>query len=132
MALSTEFSPQNPAMNVKQSGLSSTAHTGSMQLTRSPAHSIGEREKFLLFIKIMFQYLERSGKSLLRQRAKNVVTKCIRRNRVGDENYIPLKESVEKHLRPLVGPLVWSRVEIFCELSCEEMQARRSCLMAAV
>ena len=128
MALSTDLSPQSPAMNVKQSTRPSTP----LALTRSPSHSLGEREKFLLFIKIMFQYLERSGKLLLRQRAKAVVAQCIRRNRDGDEHYIPLKESVEKRLRPLIGPLVWARVEVFCEFSCEQMQARRSCLMAAV
>lgn len=78
-----------------------------------------EREEFFIFVKILFRFLEKhaadddddagtSNSNRLRQRAKAVVSECTRRNRMGETDYIPLTEAVERRLRPTVGEHYWT------------------------
>ena len=87
---------------------------------RQFTRQIGERERFFLFCKILFKYLERLNKPRLRQKAKAVVSECTRRNRMGDSQYSPLKQAVENRLRGVVGDAFWMRIESYCDTVCEQ------------
>jgi len=69
---------------------------------------LGEREKFLLFVKVIFRYLEKSNNKRLHQQAKAIVFECTRRNRMGDSNYASLRDAVETRLRYLLGDDAWT------------------------
>ena len=82
---------------------------------------LGEREKFLLFVKILLKYLERTGRTELRQQVKVIVAQCVLRNRLGDRDFFPLKETVEQKLRMLVSPILWYRVEAYCDIFSDQI-----------
>jgi len=69
---------------------------------------LGEREKFLLFVKVIFRYLEKTNNQRLHQQAKAIVYECTRRNRMGDSNYASLRDAVEVRLRLLLGDDAWT------------------------
>jgi hypothetical protein len=74
-----------------------------------PSQAISQREHFLMFIKILFKCLEQANEPEVRNKAKQIVAECIRRNRQDDSNFTPLMEAVEKRLRGFVGELQWRR-----------------------
>lgn len=79
----------------------------------------GERERFLLFVKVLFRYLEKTNNHRMRQRAKTIVSECTRRNRMGDMNYSPLKEAVENRLKDVLGEEFWARIQEYFEYICQ-------------
>ena len=72
-----------------------------------------EQERFLIFVKILFKCLEKSEDPRLKPRAKAVVTECTRGNRMGDTNYMPLQDAVERRLRRHVGEQHWTRAKLY-------------------
>ena len=66
------------------------------------------RFRFALFLKILLQVLEKSGDMALVVQARIVLSTCIRQSRMGQSEG-PLDESLEQHLRPLVGELYWAQ-----------------------
>jgi hypothetical protein len=96
---------------------------GSEQRVGSPAPSVASfyassnvpsrfqspRERFLVFIKILFRLLDEANEPEVRLRAKKIVAECTRRNRLRDPNFSPLMEAVERRLRGFVGEALWKR-----------------------
>ena len=87
----------------------------SFQLPSRRHRYLNEREQFLLFIKVLFRYLEHSNKPQLRRKAKAIVLECTRRNRFGETAYQPLKNAIELRLRPLVGQELYLSVKTYCD-----------------
>lgn len=74
-----------------------------------PSQAMSNREHFLILIKILFKCLDQANEPELRNKAKQIVAECTRRNRQGDSNFTPLMEAVEKRLRGFVGEVQWRR-----------------------
>jgi hypothetical protein len=85
---------------------------------------LGERELFLIFIKILFKCIERSSNGRLRLRAKAIVTECTRRNRMGDSNFSPLQGAVEIRLKEIVGDMFWNQAKVYTGYYCQQKGIR--------
>lgn len=81
---------------------------------------LSEREQFVVFVKILFKCLDLTGDSKLRPKAKAVVRECTRRNRMGDSDYCPLQDAVERRLRGTVGELHWARAKLYFDQYCQK------------
>ena len=77
---------------------------------------ITEREHFLLFVKVLFKFIEQENNPRLRQVAKVVLSDCTRRNRMGDG--VPLQETVERRLRAVVGEGYWTQAKLYVDSYC--------------
>mmetsp|Transcript_17364 Transcript_17364/g.32946 ORF Transcript_17364/g.32946 Transcript_17364/m.32946 type:complete len:127 (-) Transcript_17364:59-439(-) len=90
--------------------------------TAKPMASCGQsnsdRQKFLLFIKIFFKYIEKTKMESIRRRAKVIIAECTYRNRHGDPEYMPLQDAIERRLRECVGEIHWSRARRCYEVYC--------------
>jgi hypothetical protein len=82
--------------------------------------TMNEREKFLVFIKILLRILNRVESDddtdkhlLLRLQAKSIIRQCIRQNRIGDGEYQPMIGAIECRLRPSVGEHTWNMALIY-------------------
>lgn len=71
-----------------------------------------ERERFLIFVRILFKCLDEKDPQL-RAKAKRVVQQCTLRNREGNPEYAPLVDVVERRLRCIVGEANWTRAEYY-------------------
>jgi hypothetical protein len=80
--------------------------------------NLTEREQFLIFVKILFKFLDADQN--LRQRAKAIVSECTRRNRLGDTEFSPLQEAVERRLRLIVGDIYWTRAILYMDHYCRQ------------
>lgn len=67
--------------------------------------------RFLVFVKILLKYVDRTNNPQLRRNAKAVVAECTRRNRMGDAEYTPLQDAVERRLRISLGEVHWARAK---------------------
>jgi len=74
--------------------------------------ALTERQQFVIFVKILLKYVERTNNPQLQRTAKAVVAECTRRNRMGDVDYMPLQAAVERQLRVSLGELHWSRAKL--------------------
>jgi hypothetical protein len=83
------------------------------QTLQGRRRDLTEQERFLIFVKILFKCLEKSDDPRLKPRAKAVVTECTRGNRMGDVNYMPLQDAVERRLRRHVGESYWTRAKLY-------------------
>jgi hypothetical protein len=87
-----------------------------------------QRKQFLLFIKILFRSLDQSeDSSETIAIARGVVADCTRRNRLGDPDYRPLMDAVDKRLRRHVGETHWKRAHLYLHhyIRQEEARSRR-------
>jgi hypothetical protein len=75
---------------------------------RDRYRNLNEKQKFLVFVKILFKVLEEHNESDMLRHAKAVVSHCTQRNRMGDSLYIPLKDATTICLRQTVGESYWS------------------------
>jgi hypothetical protein len=85
---------------------------------RRPQHSgkksqYQQRVRFTLFLKILLTRLEKEGHHKLLDRARETVSHCSRRNKMGDPDYAELVESLEVRLRTLVGEVHWIRTHYY-------------------
>jgi hypothetical protein len=75
-----------------------------------------QKKRFLLFVKILFKELDRSEVSLeVRNIAKTIIFDCTRRNRLGDPDYTPLMDAVQRRLRHHVGEIHWRRTHLYMQ-----------------
>jgi hypothetical protein len=74
-----------------------------------------QKKRFLLFVKILFKSLEQSADSETREKAKEIVSDCTRRNRLGDPAFTPLMEAVDRLLRGKVGEPHWRRAHVYMQ-----------------
>ncbi|GAX18441.1 hypothetical protein FisN_2Lh084 [Fistulifera solaris] len=80
---------------------------------------ITEREKFLLLIKMILLYLERSCNIDLLYKTKHVIQRCVQNNRQGDGRFVPLKNVIETELEALLGVEFFSHMQRCLEGKCE-------------
>jgi hypothetical protein len=69
------------------------------------------RRDFLLFVKILLKCVAHDYKLTLQTRA--LVKECVKRNRMKDEHFTPLQESVEMRLQGLVGFQHWNKAKSY-------------------
>jgi len=92
--------------------VASTQSSTSTLSTVSSLAATNHRARFLVFIKILFKCLDQANEPEIRDRAKEIVAECTRRNRMGDPKFTPLVEAVEKRLRVFVGEAHWKKASI--------------------
>lgn len=92
--------------------VASTQSTTSTLSSVSSLAATNHRARFLVFIKILFKCLDQANEPEIRDRAKEIVAECTRRNRMGDPKFTPLVEAVEKRLRVFVGEVHWKKASI--------------------
>eukprot|EP00980_Cylindrotheca_fusiformis_P003872 scaffold858_cov123-Cylindrotheca_fusiformis.AAC.48 len=80
---------------------------------RSAALSIEDirqrRERFLIFVKILFKCLADGNDAVVCEKAKRIVRECTRKNRMGDPKFASLFEATSSRLRSAVGESLWRR-----------------------
>ena len=71
-----------------------------------------KRKEFLLFVKILVKYLERGGEenSVLCGKAKNIILRCLTRNRARDQDVESLIGTINIRMRLLIGEKHWWQV----------------------
>lgn len=109
--------------------VASTQSTTSTLSTVSSLAANNPRTRFLVFIKILFKCLDQANEPEFRDRAKEIVAECTRRNRMGDPKFTPLVEAVEKRLRAFVGETHWKKASILLRAFAakqSECSSRRS------
>jgi hypothetical protein len=72
----------------------------------SPSQEQEIRVQFLLFVKIIFRCLDKSGDELLREQAKLVVLNCGERGTT-----LSMRESIEVQLKDVVGDSIWDQAK---------------------
>jgi hypothetical protein len=118
-----------------------TAASDSSKST-SAAVAATEKERFVLFVKILLKCLDRprgadGGASdqdarALKQVAKATILECTRRNRMGDSSYTPLLDALERRLRSTVGDENWYRAARLCDQYLERRRTSPRIPVAAV
>jgi hypothetical protein len=98
-----------------------------------------EKERFVLFVKILLKCLDRPGVNggsddarALKQVAKATILECTRRNRMGDSSYTPLLDALERRLRSTVGDENWHRAARLCDRYLERRRSSPQISVAAV
>ena len=86
---------------------------------------VQQKKRFLLFIKILFKSLGRE-ETETRDVAKSIVSDCTRRNRLGDPQYSPLMDAIDRRLRGHVGEVHWRRAHMYMQhyMSRDQRAAR--------
>lgn len=77
---------------------------------------LGERERYALLIKVLMKYLDHGERTHLKQPARDIILHCVRRNRRGDKEYMPLQEAISQRLRIYLGSEIWDEVDHFCRM----------------
>jgi hypothetical protein len=86
--------------------------------SRTTQHPLTERQLFLVFVKILFQYMEHTKLVALRRRARIVVQECTARNRCHEAAYMPLQPMVAQRLQDTLGHRHWARVQECFDVYC--------------
>ena len=84
--------------------------------------NLSEQERFLLFIKIVMKLT--ANNPAMKSRAKAIVSECTRRNRMGDLDFTPLQEAVERRLKLGLGEQLFTRARLFFDAYCERSGIR--------
>jgi hypothetical protein len=107
--------PTHVIIPLSNSLLLSTAPTMS-----SKTRALLEKRQFLIFIRILFKCIDRSNNPTLRLQAKEVVTDCTRRNRMGDSSCSPLQHAIACRLKEIVGDMHWNQAKIYTNYYCQQ------------
>jgi hypothetical protein len=111
-------------------GVTSTGTATSRAPVRAPSGipcgTPDSRKHFLVFIKILFKVLDQANEVATRNRARQIVTECTRKNRMGDPHFVPLMEAVEKRLQLFVRPAQWWRAHLLWRHYCASTGAASS------
>ena len=79
--------------------------------------NLNERECFFIFIKILMKLTTNNPR--VRNRAKAIISECTRKNRLGDVDYIPLHDAVERKLKGCIGDFYWARAKLYFDAYCQ-------------
>ena len=81
---------------------------------------------FLLFTKILMQYLHQKDKDMF-HRAKSIIYECAQRNKLNDPQYLPLTKCLHDRLRATVDPDYWRKAKIYLKryLDCQRKKNER-------
>lgn len=77
---------------------------------------LGEKERYAILIKVLMKYLDQGERTYLKQPARDIILHCVRRNRMGDKEYMPLQEAISQRLRIYLGSEIWDKVDHFCHM----------------
>ena len=94
------------AKKAEKQANSSSKHPS--EITKSVLALREERKRFLMFVQVLFKYLNKHEPMALLP-AKRIIADCTRRNRLGDPVCMPLTTSIEKRLRLVVGESHWNK-----------------------
>lgn len=89
------------------------------------SRTLNERQEFLIFIKILFLLLSLENKDALRVRAKQIIAKCTRRNRLGHTDYANLQYAVASRIRYVVGEALWEHAIAHLDDYCMRLGVHR-------
>jgi hypothetical protein len=79
----------------------------------------------LAFVKILLKHLEKSDEVLLHRRCKAILADCLKNNRQGNPEFIPLHEAAEARLLPAVGPRHWNRAVQYLNLYLKQLHQQQ-------
>jgi len=71
------------------------------------------RVEFALFIKVLLRHLQRTRQYTLLQQCRLVIITCTRRMRMGDPDFIPISEAIERRLFDIVGKGNWKKAQAY-------------------
>jgi hypothetical protein len=119
----------------RRAAMPSSSTTNSSKSAAAAAAT--EKERFVLFVKILLKCLDRpgvNGGSDDARALKQVATilECTRRNRMGDSSYTPLLDALERRLRSTVGDENWYRAARLCDRYLERRRSSPQISVAAV
>ena len=92
------------------SSSSSTSSSSSSSSRPHAGRSLNERQRCLLFVRILLKYLSKVNLVTLRNRTKHVVARCVHENRRGLSRE-PLVDTLEYEIRQCVGDVHWNRAQ---------------------
>jgi hypothetical protein len=101
------------------------ASTGFKISTRR-MRKMNERQEFVAFIKVLFQYLKDNQDFKRLSQAKAIVAECTQRNRIGVAGYTELKQSTERRLRPVIGEVYWSQAKDYLRDYCRRRNIQKN------
>jgi hypothetical protein len=108
--VSNTTSPSTPPnASAQEQCQSSVAVTATQSPTLIPDDIRKGREKFLLFVKILFKCLAEGNNADATEKARRIVRECTKRNRMGDPMFASLFNATASRLRGLVGESTWRR-----------------------
>lgn len=81
-----------------------------------------QKEKFLVFTRVLIKYLEQKDPNLHRQ-AKAIIKDCAERNKRQEPGYTSVTASMKTRLRQLVGENYWKRAEAYLKHFLEQKAA---------
>ena len=96
------------------------------QMPGRTVRTLSEREEFLIFIKILFLLLPVERNDMLRVRARQIISKCTRRNRLGHQEYANLPYALGRRLRHVVGEECWTNARDYLDNYCKRRDVHRS------
>lgn len=80
--------------------------------------TLNKRQEFLIFIKILFLLFTEGNDDMRRMRAKRIIAKCTRRNRLGHPEYANLQHAVESRLHYMLGEAYWMQAKDYLDNYC--------------
>ena len=84
-----------------------------------------QKEKFLVFTRVLIKYLEQKDPNLHRQ-AKAIIKDCAERNKRQEPGYTSVTASMKTRLRQLVGENYWKRAEAYLKHYLEQRASSSS------
>ncbi|KAL7488843.1 hypothetical protein ACHAW6_014454 [Cyclotella cf. meneghiniana] len=100
-----------PASSSQPTSLSSVLDANGSNMTDAEKK---EKEKFLMFTRVLMKYLEQRDKAL-HQKAKEQIRECYEKNKAGDPMFQPLTQSMKVRLRSTVGEVYWNKALIYLD-----------------
>ena len=78
-----------------------------------------QKEKFLMFTRVLIKYLEQKDPDLHRK-AKLVIKDCAERNKRQEKGFESVTAAMKTHLKPLVGDSYWQRADAYLKHFLEQ------------
>ena len=107
---------------------------GSHKRKRSDANNVVvvesrmERTRILLFIKILLRCLEKTNNAVnVICQVKAIVSMCVKRNKLNDDQFVPLGLVVETMLQELVDDSIWKEAKFYQEYYSKKNKSGGCC-----
>ena len=84
-----------------------------------------QKEKFLLFTRLLIRYLEQKDPSL-HQQAKAIIKDCADRNRRQERGYESVTAAMKERLKALVGDTHWRKTEMYLKHLLEQKKKQQA------
>lgn len=102
---------QNSSLSLSPTLLTRPEMKSTSSLSASLQSSLSDRQRFVLFVKVLFKYIERLNSPSLQARAKAIIAECTQLNRMGVPGYTPLMSAVERRMKESLGEVHWNRAQ---------------------